>query len=132
MQLGRNIEFIKTGHWRRGLAVFLLVFTLFDLVLLDTFAPQFCDGEISSFSVINTPPPPDTLQFRTTTPPCSESPAQSEPLEEDCFCCCSHIIPSPFVSVAHLNLGSPPAESSLNSLPSAPPRDAFHPPRIAV
>lgn len=49
--------------------------------------------------------------------------------EDDCFCCCSHIVPTPHVNLVAV-LRSAPAEIRLSaSDPQVAPRTLFHPPR---
>jgi hypothetical protein len=131
--LGRYIQLRRKGHLQRALAILLLAFTFGDLALVDTLAPQLCDGKMSGLTLAGAADSSTNEPARLAAPgqPCPESPSEPESFEEDCFCCCSHIIHSPFVSVAHLNLGLPPGDLALVSLPSAPPRDTFHPPRLA-
>lgn len=49
--------------------------------------------------------------------------------EDDCFCCCSHIVPTAHVNLVAM-LRSAPAEIRIStSDPQATPRTLFHPPR---
>lgn len=49
--------------------------------------------------------------------------------EDDCFCCCSHIVPTAHVNLVAV-LRSAPAQIRLtSSAPEARPRTLFHPPR---
>lgn len=49
--------------------------------------------------------------------------------EDDCFCCCSHIVPTPHVNLVAV-LDSSPAQSIVMARdPQATPGTLFHPPR---
>jgi hypothetical protein len=50
---------------------------------------------------------------------------------EDCFCCCSHILPSSYISPEPLEIQLQFTDLNKLFLPAAPPRDTFHPPRLA-
>jgi hypothetical protein len=126
---------MRMSNLRRGIAVFLLAFVVFDLAVVDMFSPELCSDEQVSLSFAT---PDDSTEddagesgaIRNHNPQPSQNSHQS-PIDEDCFCCCSHIIPSPNVSVAALNCLPQPADPEIGSLPSSPPRDAFHPPRLS-
>ena len=52
------------------------------------------------------------------------------PHEEDCFCCCSHVLPGVgFGGPVAFDLISVPPPSFADSLPSPPLRGTYHPPR---
>jgi len=126
---------MKSGRLRRGMVIFLLTFAFFDLTIVDMFFPQLCGDEQAAPSVAG--------PVESTEDPADESAAIRDqdsqpsrdshqlPIDEDCFCCCSHIIPSPYVNVAALNNPPQPGDPAVTSLPLAPPRGTFHPPRLA-
>ena len=49
--------------------------------------------------------------------------------EEDCFCCCSHFLPSHNFDLAVVDPRPPDSLLTDARLPSAPPSSKFHPPR---
>lgn len=125
----------RPDRLRRGVAIFLLAFALFDLTVVDIFFPQLCGDEQMSLSLTG---PVDSTEEVTdesgTSQPHDSQPNQDShqsPIDEDCFCCCSHIIPSPQVNVIALNSPPQPGAPAITSLPLAPPRDTFHPPRLS-
>jgi hypothetical protein len=126
----------KHGHVARSLALFFLLFTGADL-----FLPQyFCGGEevgripvngqtVSSTSKANTPFIATAFQSDNSRP---DQPEDREHHEEDCFCCCAHVLPGAgFGNLVVLDLISLPAPPSLDSLLSPPLQVTYHPPRIA-
>ncbi len=61
----------------------------------------------------------------------SETPSEQVPHEEDCFCCCAHVLPSADLARIELNELRPTQPvSKTDSLPSPPVREMYRPPRI--
>lgn len=126
---------MRLDRLRRGVAIFLLAFAFFDLAVVDMFSPQLCGDEQVSHSLTG---PVDSTEevageagaIKTHDSQPGQDSHQS-PIDEDCFCCCSHIIPGVCISVAVLNGSPQPGASAISSLPLSPPRDAFHPPRLS-
>jgi len=126
---------MRLDRLRRGVAIFLLAFAFFDMAIVDVFFPQACGEQQMST--------PSAGPVDTTEESAGESMAvknhDSQPgqdshessSDEDCFCCCSHIIPTAHVNV--LTLNSPPqaADPAITSLPSAPPHGTYRPPRLS-
>jgi hypothetical protein len=124
---------------RRGIAIFLLVFAFFDMAVIDVFFPQLCSDEQASDSFTSTVKSTEKStgkladEFRATRnrdPQPVQDSHQSE-TDEDCFCCCSHIIPSPQVNVATLNCQPQPDDPAIPSFPSSSPHGVFRPPRLS-
>lgn len=135
MQSRLMSKLMRSSNLRHGIAVFLLAFAVFDLAIIDMFFPQLCGEE--QVALYSTDPicsteddVTDSLAIRNHDSQPSQDSHQS-PIDEDCFCCCSHIIPSPHVNVAALNCLPPPCVTADASLPSAPPQGTFHPPRLS-
>ena len=131
MMLCQNL--LQMGRLRRGVAVFLLAFVFFDISIVDVFFPQLCGDEQSSVSVINRVGSAEKIAHeRLSIQKDNSQPNQDlsqSSIDEDCFCCCSHIIPGVSVNVAVLNDALQPYDPMGTSLPSSPPQGAFHPPR---
>lgn len=124
------------GQYRilhREIAIFFLAF-----VIMDVSYPQRCTDdklvfEIPSvlaesakyFSNISEP----ASALHKNSPP-SGMPDQSAPELEDCFCCCSHIVPGTQVSAASLAAKPSPTIPKAVFLPSPPRNSFFHPPRF--
>jgi hypothetical protein len=62
----------------------------------------------------------------------TDDPSEQPCGDEDCFCCCSHVIPGTVIAaMAVTNIGSPVTRLEYLSAPSPPLARAFHPPRFA-
>ncbi len=126
---------ISPGRLRRGIAIFLVAFAFFDLTVVDMISPELCGDEQESLFFANeSQPAEESVDEPGAISEQDSKPAQDthqSPADEDCFCCCSHIIPGICVNVAVLNNSPQPGVLEIASLPSSPPRDAFHPPRIS-
>lgn len=49
--------------------------------------------------------------------------------EDDCFCCCSHIVPAPHFDLVAVLISAPTDVNLSVSFPQATPQTLFHPPR---
>jgi hypothetical protein len=124
----------KRQLWR-GVALFFLLFTAADIL-----CPALCRGEELTAGlgseVINAAD--QEAAATAATPRLSASgggdhwpagPEGQPPLDEDCFCCCAHIVQgTAFLAgsvIDRLLLDAP----GIDFLPSSPPRSPFHPPR---
>jgi hypothetical protein len=107
---------MRLDRLRRGIAILLLAFAFFDMAVVDVFFPQLCgDGQESSSltspvestdkSTVKVVTDKSTGKIAAELAPIRDR--SSEPdqdshqsqADEDCFCCCSHIIPSPHINV---------------------------------
>jgi hypothetical protein len=127
---------LRSRRLRRSLAVLLLAFAVFDLAIVDTFFPQLCNDEHLSSALIESTEAAinksvaianhESQPSRNSLP--SSTPASTD---EDCFCCCSHIV----LGYAVNAVASPAPPSAIipidDILPSAPAQDTYRPPRIA-
>jgi hypothetical protein len=126
---------MRQSRLRRGTAIFLLAFAFVDMTLIDLAFPQLCgDGRVAmaAFSA--------NEDWRQNDDGCaaaggrdSQQGRDSHPAstDEDCFCCCSHIIPGCRIAVAPLEMAPRLNIPSTEPLLSPPPQDTFHPPRLA-
>lgn len=138
MRRSHTIDGIKKRHARliRAVAVFFILFTVGDITL-----PQyFCRGEeiggLPLGSVAASTEDGDPGTKRSAIPSSEDSlPGQDSeqaPHEEDCFCCCAHVLPAlAFTRAAAAELKSPEPPQKQASLPSPPLRLPYHPPRFA-
>jgi hypothetical protein len=126
---------MRLDRLRHGIAIFLLAFAFFDMAVVDMFFPQAC-GE-QQMSTPSAAPVDSTEEIAGELRAVNNHDSQSgqdsheSSADEDCFCCCSHIIPSPNVNVVTLNSPPQAGDPAITSLPSAPPRGAYHPPRLS-
>lgn len=135
---------MKPGSLQRGIASFFLIFTFMDLVLIDLIGQRRCSEEAAALSVVSTTsivsediqeneaPRLASVQNAAHNQPAQ--PANHKPagaLDEDCFCCCSHLIPGIRMDIAVLNGSPQPGDPAIRFIPSSPPRGTFHPPRLS-
>lgn len=129
-----TISTVRKRHARlvRAVAVFFVLFTLCDIAL-----PQyFCGGgeEVGGLPLhlSATAEAGDRSDGFAPEAPSPEQGSEQAPHEEDCFCCCAHVLAglaiTPVAS-AELRSQQPPLE--LSSLPSPTLPLQYHPPRIA-
>ncbi len=140
MTHSRGIISIRKRHGRlvRAVAVFFLLYTAADIAL-----PQyFCAGEAAGL--------PDVAVASTVSAGGAHNPADSDaavsdasdsqpgrpeqeaPHEEDCFCCCAHVLTvMAFKAAENAELKSQPSSPEERSVlsPSLPLQ--YHPPRFA-
>lgn len=138
MLLKLRQSLMRPGRLHRAIAIFFLLFSFTDLVIADIFAPQLCSEAAAELPLACAKVDDSEITFAKGTGPTavagsssSEQPAQPSDFDEDCFCCCSHIIPSPHINLAALNCLPQPGDPAMTSLPSSPPRGTFHPPRLS-
>jgi hypothetical protein len=125
---------ILPNRFYRLVAIFFLMFTAIDLG-----CPSFCQedglsGEPETGRQIAASWIGSQREFLS---PCksddsSDKPGQTSELKEDCFCCCSHLIPACHFNIAILNETPRVIVPTIPSLPSAPGPEPFHPPRFWV
>jgi hypothetical protein len=130
---------MRLKRLRRGLAIFLLAFASFDMAIVDVFFPQVCGDEQTLLSLTSLVEAPEMSTGKAAADLASvgdhgSQPGQDShqsPADEDCFCCCSHIIPSPHINVAALNCLPQLDDPAIFSLPLPHPHGPFHPPRLS-
>lgn len=129
MQLLRYDNLTRPNRFYRGIAIFFLLFTAFDLA---SAWPCQEDG-LENSSVTQQ----SDRAFRSVT--FFESPSSDQPnhqpnsgLEEhDCFCCCTHVAPVDIVRITNLSVPAAAIPRNIISLPIAPTQGTDHPPRLA-
>jgi hypothetical protein len=133
MPLKHYLNLMRVSRLRRGIAIFLLAFAFFDMAVVDVFYPQLCGDEEASVSVAPPAKPSEMSSNKTASISGynlhSKQNLGQPSTDEECFCCCSHIIPGVNVNVAVLNGAPQPHDTTIASLPSAPTYGAYHPPR---
>ena len=81
------------GRWRSGVALVILVWALFDLSV-----PGLCTTEEELLPGGATVQQEYVLASTVQTPRIQSAaavPIDQNPLENDCWCCCSHVVPPP-------------------------------------
>jgi hypothetical protein len=117
MKSGVYHKLVRMGRWQRFVTVLLLALAFVDITLIDAVSPQICnDGAESPAGFIVAGSNSDSTPAST---------------DEDCFCCCSHIILDCAFNFGTLIPGVRLSIPSSEILPSPPSQDTFHPPRLA-
>ncbi len=127
-------KLVVLGHWQRVAAVFLLALAFVDITVIDAISPQLCtDGAAPLPSLVFENAGRDTGIGKQPSQPDEDSHSDSTPdsTGEECFCCCAHIIPSQAFDAGTMMMNLRIDIPFLALLPSPPPQDTFHPPRLA-
>ena len=135
---------MKPRSFQRGIASFFLIFTFIDMVYIDLLGQRSCSEEAAVLPTVRTASIESeesqkneaSIMAYTHTDFTNQSthPDNQRPegaLDEDCFCCCSHLIPSISVDISVLNNSPQPGDPAMLFIPSSPPRSTFHPPRLS-
>jgi hypothetical protein len=129
---------MKKDYLQRGMVFFLLIFALSDIT-----SASPCGDELGIYPLKQVSTCKVDLQFEISDnqTKCEavievqESQPEHSPNEEmnceDCFCCCSHILPSSHFSAKSLDINYQIRDLNKLFLPVSPPRDTFRPPRFA-
>jgi hypothetical protein len=124
---------MRQGFLHRCFAVLLFIFASADLSA-DMISPQLCCegiGDLVISQVSSAQLASDVLAFKAADDLGHEQSSDPLNVDEDCFCCCSHILPSVHFDVAVLDI-KPPSSFVTNAfLPTPPPQKTFRPPRLS-
>jgi hypothetical protein len=111
----------KTRGIYRCVALVFLAWTLTDIAVpdlclgdADTIANSTRDQSFVQGSPVRPSGPSDSLFHR----------------DDDCFCCCSHVLPASFVRVEMLTILASIGETAAPDTPAITPRPLFRPPRF--
>lgn len=128
MQLKARYNSIGIGS-TRVIALFFLLFTAADILLPQYFCAEEWQSLPVAVSQVATIPP-----VGPGVPPDAPLPPESAPHEEDCFCCCAHVLPPTTLTLVNLHnapLPSPIITLPETTLPTAPLQAIYRPPRSA-
>jgi hypothetical protein len=131
-----NIGKLRKGRLLRAVALLFLIHTGVDL-----FFPELCTEEPFSAGLTQSLALPSPANSKERSPAVTGAPSgeskdeqRSDPQhrDEDCFCCCAHVMPSPlFVTPDNAELVLMVSKDQNTSIPAAPPHNPYHPPRFA-
>lgn len=131
-----NIGKLRKGRLVRAVALLFLFHTAVDLVF-----PQFCSEEPVNIAINQSLPVSKAATIDETDALVAASlpndsddrqPSDAPPRDEDCFCCCTHVMASHgFVNPENVELKLPAKAQPDISILSAPPNNPYHPPRFA-
>jgi hypothetical protein len=137
MKSGWNIGELRKGRLLPVVVVLLLLHAAVDLAF-----PELCTEEpygagltqILELSVRTNSNDKSRSAVAETSRESKEEPRpgpDSQPRDEDCFCCCTHVMPSPlFVAPEDANPGLLANQFRNATIPAPPPNNPYHPPRF--
>jgi hypothetical protein len=136
MKMGFDLQTINDRHARlvRALAVFFLLFTGADIIMPQYFCGQEEIGiplkQMTSARARRGAPGRDAVTSAHATEH-SQPYAPEVPRDDDCFCCCAHVVPgrAPSLVAALLAVFSMDARIDI-TVPSPPLPTAYRPPRF--
>lgn len=117
--------------WRKGLTAFFLLWTLADLSvpgLCRTDNDRSQDLQVPSYAADNASGPRQPSASVTARIP-SPRPQGSPSLDEDCFCCCSHIVPALHFQVPAISESAPVLTVYHFNCVTTSALPLYHPPR---
>jgi hypothetical protein len=111
-----------------------VVMILFSIPAIDWLTPGVCPEDFQGMAPLamieRDDAPPDAAPFGCLRPPPDSRPSQG-PLEDECFCCCQHVVPQPGFAPPHqarsVKVALGPFEIVVS--PTGDPPD--HPPRFS-
>jgi hypothetical protein len=112
----------RTRSVYRCVAILFLLWTLADL-----FIPQLCAAD-ASFSELSSDPD-EIVTSKATGPEDPLIPDDPIQRDDDCFCCCSHVLPAFFHRTETLAVLHRVAQVPDEAMPSFLVPIPFHPPR---
>lgn len=127
---------MRIRHLQRWLAVVMLAYAFGDLCA-DSVSPRECcewmnnlavsesSGKVSSAEDSNV-----AVVIVASTESKQETSLPSN-TEEDCFCCCGHMLPAIHFEAPLVEAQASPALLTTTFLPAPPPQKKFHPPRLS-
>ncbi len=130
---------MQTRFINKNFLQIALVIILFSVTVADILSPEVCQEKFggvpaadSCITASNTYSSKDTSPVITSDLAHDQhSPANPSHKEDDCICCCAHIIPSQIYKVTGLDRQSLDRQQSQLHLASSPQKSLFHPPRLA-
>ena len=132
-----HTSFIVHRNLQCGIALFFVLFTVLDIL-----SPHLCSEDLGGLtdsparaanaSAVDEATPSDEAKLSIAND--ASQPTQpavpSSTDEEDCFCCCSHVLPGLSFSIAVLHFRSPEADLQQDLLRTPALRALYHPPRF--
>lgn len=116
----KDVSVFRKYDWRKFVVAFLLLWTLVDLAF-----PGLCRAE----GVVAVQAQTNVAAATARVGPGSGGRTQLPYDDEDCFCCCSHIIPGSHMVISSLECTNQSKIVVAVSEPFALPHTFFHPPR---
>ena len=137
LKFSLEVVLMRQGPIHRLVAVLFLLFASADMSA-DIISPgacceEFCGLAVSYTSYDATPDraPDGTDKISAVDDSTHGESSGPIPTEDECFCCCAHILPSLHFAVAETDAGPLVSGLANTILPIAPPQSAYHPPRLS-
>jgi hypothetical protein len=135
MKLALNIREFRRSQLLRVIAMLFLLHSGVDMLF-----PQLCNEEetfggsfnSTRLSTTNDAEVGKAFAVDGSSEFPDDQPSDPQHRDEDCFCCCTHVMPSPvFASPDDAELVISRSTVARIFIPSAPPDNPYHPPRLA-
>ena len=124
---------VRQSYITRGLAIFFLLYASADLT-----TPHLCAEEMGLQPFPATGIVSRNLEClegsaisEASADPGQEQSSAPAEAEEDCFCCCAHILPGLHFIVEGILSDPVISDTAIISLPTRPPDEHYRPPRFA-
>jgi hypothetical protein len=123
---------MKLGRLHRILAIFFLIFACVDYLSLEVCSEEMGGVAIPCTHIPSASTHSNDVDGRAFVNDSGQG-QHSDPVscQEECFCCCSHILPVLHFEVPQLAIEPPARELTIAILPIPPPQTLFHPPRLS-
>ena len=123
------------GPLHRWLAVAMLIYALAD-VYADSISPQQCCEWIDGLAVVDCPARVSNEVSNAAPSMVASNQSRQESSvpsdnDEDCFCCCGHMLPGINFKAPVVELEASQAPLIYAFLPAPPTQKKFHPPRLS-
>jgi hypothetical protein len=133
MKLALNIREFRRSQLLRVIAMLFLLHSGADMLF-----PQLCNEEVlfgGSFSTVlasnNDSEVRKAFAINNSSQFPDDQPSDPQHRDEDCFCCCTHVMPSPvFASPDDAELVISRSTVDRIFIPAAPSDNPYHPPRL--
>lgn len=126
------MNWLRQSYISRGLVIFFFFFTVADLA-----NPHLCAEEMGlaafPFTITESHGADQSITISPKVPADSRQEKSQAPAhsEEDCFCCCSHILPSQSFVVQSILPESSDTDPIVSTLPTGLPSQHYRPPRLS-
>jgi hypothetical protein len=118
----------------RGIALLFLIHAALDLASPDLCRGERLEGDFQGLIAVTAQQDKiiaSVANLATSDKHGTDDPSEQPLGEEDCFCCCSHVLPEKVIAaMAVTDIGSPVTRLEYLSAPSPPLARTFHPPRF--
>ena len=127
---------MRIRHLQRWLAVIMLAYASVDLGA-DSVSPQECCEWIDNLAVsessvkVSSAEGPNVVVAIVASSESKQESSLPSNTEEDCFCCCAHMLPAIHFEAPLVEAQASPALLTTTFLPAPPPQKKFHPPRLS-